>query len=305
VAYVRQPGTRGRPHLRKQPAVSAAEAREPRSKQAQAFLRSERNRKIALAVVLLIAIGVVAFFPVALVTDQPSFCPTCHGMKPFYDAWQTGGHKNLWCIDCHVEPGYPNRFAHKFVALQEVYDQLFTHATFPNYNADMPNSRCLRCHQDVPTKIAAVGQFSHQMHLGRGVQCATCHATVGHEVTFAALDSAGVLNANQVTAGNTFVGQQFQGAAGAHSVLPGHRPVPCSNCHDQANLQCSFCHTPPPSHFGADCKLCHNPSVPFQQFTHPPSGEHSYLSRPCAKCHPNGYTTVFCTCHNGHPPTGD
>jgi nitrate/TMAO reductase-like tetraheme cytochrome c subunit len=264
-----------------------------------------RNRRVAVALVVLVVVSVVAFFPIALYTDRPSFCTSCHGMQPFYDAWRDGAHKNLWCIDCHVDAGYPNRFAHKFVALKEVYDQLFTHATFPNYNADMPNSRCLRCHPDVPTKIAAVGQFSHQMHLSRGVQCATCHATVGHQVTFAALDAAGVLNTNQVTAGNTFVGQQFQGAPGKHSALPGHRPVPCSNCHDQASLQCSFCHTPPASHFGADCRLCHSPSVPFQQFTHPPSGEHSYRSRPCVKCHPNGYTTVFCTCHNGHPPKGD
>ena len=264
-----------------------------------------RNRRIVLVLVAVAVVGIVAFFPIALLTDQPSFCPSCHGMQPFYSAWQVGKHKGLWCIDCHVDAGYPNRFAHKFAALTEVYDQLFARATFPNYNADLPNSRCLRCHPDVPVRITAIGQFSHQMHLARGVKCATCHATVGHQVTFAALDSAGVLNANQVAPGTAFVGEQFAGAPGQHSALPGHRPVPCSNCHDQANLQCSFCHTPPASHFGADCRLCHNPSVPFAQFTHPPSGEHNYLSRPCVKCHPNGYSTVFCTCHGGHPPRGD
>jgi cytochrome c-type protein NapC len=262
-------------------------------------------RAVIWVVVIALVVGVVAFFPIALATDQPAFCPTCHGMQPFYDAWQTGAHKDIWCIDCHVDQGYPNRFLHKFAALSEVYHQLFTHATYPNYNADIPNARCLRCHPQVPTKIAAVGKFSHQMHLSRNVQCVTCHATTGHKVSYAALDAAGVLNANQVAPGTTFVGEQFAGAPGKHSVLAGHKPVPCSNCHDQANLQCSFCHTPPANHFGADCKTCHKPGIPFAQFTHPPSGEHNYRSRPCVKCHPNGYTTVFCTCHNGNPPRGD
>ena len=44
-------------------------------------------------------------------------------------------------------------------------------------------------------------------------------------------------------------------------------------------------------------------AVPFAQtrFSHP-QVHHGYQSRPCAKCHPNGYATSFCTCHNGNPP---
>jgi nitrate/TMAO reductase-like tetraheme cytochrome c subunit len=248
-------------------------------------------------------VGVIAFFPIALATDQPAFCASCHGMKPFYAAWQQGKHAQVSCIDCHVDAGYPARFTHKFVALKEVWDQFSSAPTFPNYNADIPDARCLRCHPDVASQPSA-GGFSHQLHLARGLACAKCHATTGHQVTYTALSDAGVLNNNQVTPGTTYVGQQLSSATGSPSVLPGHKPVVCSNCHDQANLACSFCHTPPPSHFGADCKLCHRPDVAFQNFTHPPSGEHSYTSRPCVKCHPNGYTTVFCTCHNGHPPKG-
>lgn len=266
---------------------------------------SRRNRMILWGVGIAVVASVVLFFPVALATDQPAFCASCHGMVPFCTAWQQGKHKDIWCIDCHVDQGYPKRFVHKFAALQEVYDQFFTSATYPNYNADVPDSRCLRCHPDVPTKVASVGQFSHAMHLNRGVTCAKCHADTGHHVTFAALQQAGVLNVANVPGGATYVGEEFVGAPGKHSALPGHKPVPCANCHDQANLQCSFCHTPPANHFGADCKSCHKPNVAFQNFSHPPSGEHGYLSRPCLSCHPNGFTTVFCTCHGGRPPQGN
>ena len=268
--------------------------------------RGGRNRTIMWIVALAVAVGLVAFVPVALLTDQPSFCPSCHGMQPFYAEWQTGKHKDIWCIDCHVNTGYPNRILHKFSALQEVYAQFTMHATYPGYNADVPDSRCLRCHNGVPTKVAAVGQFSHQLHLSRGVTCAKCHPDAGHRVTFASLDAAGVLNAANAPAGTTYVGQEFAGAPGVHSTLPGHRTVPCSNCHDMASLQCSFCHTPPGNHFGADCKLCHQPQVPFAQFTHPRiPAPHGIGRRTCVQCHPNGYTTYFCTCHGGNAPKGD
>jgi nitrate/TMAO reductase-like tetraheme cytochrome c subunit len=268
----------------------------------ESFARSERNRRIAWIVALVAIVGALAFFPMSAYTDRPAFCPSCHGMKPFYDAWQTSAHKDISCIECHVEPGYRNRTLHKFVALQEVYAEVFTHATYPNYNAEIPDSRCLRCHPDVPTKVPSAGKFSHHMHLDRGVGCAKCHATSGHKVTFAALYEAGVLNSANAPAGATYVGEELQGAPGKHRALRGHKPVPCANCHDQATLQCSFCHEPPTKHFGANCRQCHKPSVPFKTFMHPPSGEHRYTSQPCAKCHPNGYATVYCTCHKGNPP---
>lgn len=255
---------------------------------------------IVLAVIL--ALGAVAFFPVALATDRSVFCKSCHTMEPFYDAWTTGAHaQHAQCIDCHVDPGYPSRFMHKFVALREVWAQLLTHATFPSYNADVTEARCLRCHPDAQTKV--VGNFRHAEHTSRGIGCAKCHATTGHKVTFEALAAAGLLNKANAPSGATFVGQEFSDIIGSGSAYPGHRPVPCQNCHDQAKLQCSFCHTPPANHYGTDCRSCHsNAAVPFAQFNHPPSGEHSWRSRPCVKCHPNGYTTVYCTCHKGRPP---
>ena len=251
---------------------------------------------------IVLAIAIVSFFPIALATDQPTFCRSCHGMAPFYGAWRTGGHAgHATCIDCHVDAGYTARFAHKFVALQEVWAEFFTKATFPNYNADIPESRCLRCHPDA--KTAVVGKFQHSLHTSRGISCAKCHATTGHKVTFAALDAIRLLNKANAPADATFVGQEFAGVTGKGSAYPGHQAVACQNCHDQANLQCSFCHTPPAKHFGANCRQCHsNAAVPFKQFNHPPSGEHKWSSRPCVKCHPNGYDTVYCTCHKGRPP---
>lgn len=271
--------------------------------------RSERQvpgrRTMVRVLVIAVVVGLLAFLPAALLTDRPEFCKSCHGMVPFYDAWAQGTHKKVWCIDCHVDAGMQNRFLHKFAALSEVYAEVSTHATYPNYNADVPNARCLRCHRGIETKIVA--KFDHGLHLSKGMTCVKCHATVGHKVTFAALDAAGVLNTGNAPSGSSYIGQQPPSSTGKASVLSGHKSVICSNCHDMAHLQCSLCHTPPSGHFSASCKLCHKPTVAFRNtvFNHPPSGAHSYRSRPCVACHPSGYSTVFCTCHKGNPPTGD
>lgn len=266
---------------------------------------SRRRRQIVWVLAIVVLVGVLAFVPAGLLTDRPSFCKTCHGMVPFYDAWAQGPHKNTWCIDCHVDAGIPNRFLHKFAALSEVYAEVTTHATYPNYNADVPNARCLRCHEGVQKKV--VGKFDHRMHLSKGLTCAKCHAATGHKVTFTALDAAGVLNKDNAPAGASYIGQKLQVSTGSPSVLAGHAKVICSNCHDQANLQCSFCHTPPIGHFKASCKLCHKPTTAFKDtvFNHPSAGEHNYRSRPCVACHPSGGSRVFCTCHKGKPPSGD
>jgi hypothetical protein len=222
-------------------------------------------------------------------------------MQPFYDAWASGGHAaHAQCIDCHVDSGLPARLAHKFVALGEVVTQITTSPKFPNYNAEVADSRCLRCHPDAATKV--VGRFQHAIHVGRkGLSCVKCHAATGHKVTFAALQSANLLNTKNAPADQTYIGQSLA-SSGKGSVYPGHRPVPCQNCHDQANLQCSFCHDAPASHFGNDCKSCHkDASVPFRQFAHPAT-HHPYLSRPCVKCHPQDFSHVYCTCHKGRPP---
>jgi nitrate/TMAO reductase-like tetraheme cytochrome c subunit len=259
---------------------------------------SRRRIWITAVVVALAVIGIAAFFPVALYTDQSKFCKTCHTMQPFYQAWQTGDHFDVQCIQCHVDPGYQARFLHKVVALQEGWIQLVSHPKFPNYNADVTNARCLKCHKDLPKSIGSTSKFSHADHIKRNVRCAICHPTVGHKVTYDALRNAGILNQSQVATNATYVGQQYPGVKGKHSVLPRHRVVPCSNCHDMANQKCSACHKTPANHYAAECTICHDPQLPFTGWIHPNTkAPHGVERLACKQCHPTNYTTYYCTCH--------
>jgi nitrate/TMAO reductase-like tetraheme cytochrome c subunit len=289
--------------------------------------------KRARRVVIWSAVGVLALLALAgslVYTEQSYFCPTCHEMDPYYQGWTAGPHATkAGCVDCHVDAGILAHLAHKPIALKEVWDHFFATNRFPNFTVDVPNSRCVACHQTVPEKQGAL--FSHAKHATKAL-CKDCHSQTGHIVTLAALDAAGILKP----------GARAPVPGGATpSSAPGHKRVVCQDCHDQATMRCSACHqpphedrgecsnchrpgdtfvaihpagtdcgtsgchTPPASHFGNDCAACHKLGTPFAQatFSHPARvGDHSYRAFPCVKCHPAGYTTSYCSCHNGHPP---
>jgi hypothetical protein len=256
-------------------------------------------------------------------TEQSSFCPTCHEMGPYYQAWSSGHHVGrAQCVDCHIDAGFIAHIAHKPSEMKELWDHFFANNRFPNFTVDVPNSRCVRCHEKVPDKIGAL--FSHALHQTKAT-CKDCHSQTGHIVTLASLDAAGILKSNAST--QTVAGM-------TPSSIVGHKKVICQNCHDQARMRCSSCHQPPhedrgecsnchipgasfalshsadsncaachtapANHFGSDCKSCHTPGVPFKNatFAHPAT-QHDYRSIVCARCHPNGFATAYCSCHPG------
>jgi nitrate/TMAO reductase-like tetraheme cytochrome c subunit len=291
-----------------------------------------RRRRRVLVWMAIAAVALVAITGSLVYTERSSFCPACHEMRPYYEAWAAGGHsRSAQCVDCHVDSGVVAHLAHKPIALKEVWDHFFADNRFPNFSVDVPNSRCTGCHPNVPNKPGSL--FSHAVHVGR-VTCKDCHAQTGHVVSLASLQAEGVLRSNPTTT------PVSPGAT--PTSLPGHVTVICQDCHDLAKMKCSSCHqaphdnrgecsnchrpgsrfyalhpagtdcaachTPPANHFGPDCSGCHTPGTPFAQavFNHPTNtGDHTFRSFPCVKCHPNGLATAVCTCHGGSAPTGD
>jgi hypothetical protein len=253
-------------------------------------LREWIRKPIVLVGLGLVLVGVVGFFATAQATDAPSFCATCHEMQPYVTAWHVGQHhKSVGCVECHVDTGVA-RYTHKFVALIEVWDHFTKRPAFPmSPPFSVPDYRCQRCHP--VQKQLPKSRFSHTTH--KAVPCYKCHADTGHRVTSAALAAAGVLAAGT-------------GPTPAEAVIPvsaaGHKMVSCVQCHNLAVTPCSLCHQAPHGALGP-CDRCHKPGGGWV-FSHPPAGDHSYLSFPCVKCHPHGYQTASCTCHGGKPPTG-
>ena len=249
------------------------------------------RRLLLFSVTAILLIGALAV--TLQYTETPPFCRTCHEMEPYYQAWAKGRHTSVACVDCHIDPGIVAHGLHKFVALRELRDHFTTSPVFPGQTVDMPNSRCVRCHPIVSNNSAS--RFDHALHARQG-QCVVCHATTGHDVTLDALRAAGVLSPSaSVLATSSPVGRGVP--------LPGHMTVDCQRCHDMTKTRCSTCHRTTRHEPRGECSDCHRPATAWT-FVHPAS-RHDYRSLTCAKCHPNGYRTYFCTCHGTNTPKGD
>ena len=218
------------------------------------------------------AVALVLLTASLVYTEQSSFCPACHEMGPYYQAWTAGPHYgHAGCVDCHVDAGILAHLAHKPYALKEVWDHFFATNTFPNFTVSVPNSRCIRCHATVPNKAGSL--FSHALHVNRA-RCQDCHAQTGHIVSLASLAAASVLKSDFTTPSIVVSGSAAP--TGTPSSIPGHIKVICQDCHDQAQMRCSSCHQPPHENRG-ECSNCHKPG-PVWIATHPAGTN-------CAQCH--------------------
>jgi len=257
----------------------------------------DRNpRALGVIAAVVIAGLSLAFVGTALATDRPQFCPSCHEMRPYFDAWESGPHSDAWCIDCHVEPGMQARFAHKFVALKEVYSHVIGDTTFPRAATPaVPDERCLNCHEDMPDQIDG---FPHAAHAEKG-RCAQCHYRTGHDVSDRTLQAAGIFNPTvkvQRLSGRTAT----VGAGSAN--LDGHRPVGCSECHNMQTTACGSCHKPTeakhPTIGTQACTTCHPPTGASWEFIHPEA------DKDCARCHEAPAKHRSGPCEECHKRTG-
>lgn len=256
---------------------------------------------VAAALIVLGAAG--AAVPAFKATEKPIFCVTCHEMQPYYDAWKVGAHKDVDCVECHVDPGTVNHLKHKAVATKELVDHFTTKPTFPRGDASVPDARCLVCHTDI---LSSTGpKFSHKHHAGTA-PCVQCHGDAGHQVSLDALKKAGVLDANSIltstTSTTTAMAIRLTSAGSSEatslSVVPTsalHVAIPqCTQCHDLDKQACATCHKPThepmPSTNG--CSTCHRPGVTWT-FSHP-------ADPACVTCHaaPAGHFPGACAaCH--------
>jgi nitrate/TMAO reductase-like tetraheme cytochrome c subunit len=153
-------------------------------------------------VVLGVVAGAVAFGGVAVpLTNQPTFCASCHTIAPSYDSWVTSSHKEVTCVACHVRPTVEGWIQDKAInGTKDVAIHLFGTPTDPhNLKASVDSGVCLGCHRnilrvsevaprDLPAPVKDVGLvMSHRKHMEafearhQGEGCTTCHAGVVHD----------------------------------------------------------------------------------------------------------------------------
>lgn len=226
----------------------------------------------ALAVGL-IALGALAFGSWA--TGTPSYCGSCHEMRPEFYTWQVSDHKNAGCVQCHMEPGATGVkavVAGRSNQLREVYKHLTGTYYLPIEVAKpVSNEACLQCHP-LQWEQQASGdlKFPHSNHKAAGIACVQCHAGVAH----------GKLAERQQTIDGVFAA--WNDSKGRSNMVRPFRIIgmkDCIDCHSERDVPttCETCHTKlikPESHQAAN----------FVQ-----GGEHGRLAAAditsCNKCH--------------------
>lgn len=139
-------------------------------------------------IILLIIIFVSCSGGFIVVSEQTSFCNSCHIMNPYYASWQSSGHSEVNCLECHVQPGFAGIVRAKLNGLAQAVD-CFLDRVSPKPSAMVEDASCLRedCHSkesllaEPVTDVENKYKFSHQGHIDANVSglpllCTTCHS---------------------------------------------------------------------------------------------------------------------------------
>ena len=107
--------------------------------------------KIAVVLIVLAVLGVVAAAIAIPSTNAPTFCASCHTIKPSYDTWSASTHKNVTCVACHVRPTFEGFVQDKVLkGTHDVWVTLFGTPKKPDeLHAKVHSELCLACHQNM------------------------------------------------------------------------------------------------------------------------------------------------------------
>jgi len=145
-----------------------------------------RGMRIAsFGVALALALGIVFVVFAAQMSSTPTFCGSCHIMKPYYESWKRSKHGRIACVECHIAPGITSEIRKKYEALSMVV-KYFTGTYGTNPWAEVDDAACLRCHERRLLEGKEVFHrvvFDHTPHLtesrrGLKLRCTSCHSQI-------------------------------------------------------------------------------------------------------------------------------
>jgi hypothetical protein len=193
---------------------------------------------------------------------------------------------------------------------------------------------CSRCHDMAATKCVSC-HAPNAKHQGRPTDCTICHRT-GAKFVFTHPASKECSSCHTPKSTHTWSGacsschhnpgvnwafahpSSSAECTSCHARPSGHSAGACQTCHKKtgkswafahpgSSSDCASCHTAPAGHSSGQCSTCHHKTGVSFSFQHPSThAPHGIGGRACNACHPNGYTTYYCTCHNSASgPRGD
>jgi nitrate/TMAO reductase-like tetraheme cytochrome c subunit len=127
---------------------------------------------VAVGLASIIAVPVGLVWGGRVLEHSPSFCASCHEMRPSYDGWMASGAAKYHpdCIVCHGGEGIPGVLESELRGVRMIGMHFFGKRNQDQaIRAKMPEAFCLKCHAS--EKVLA----SHSMLRVEGRTCADCH----------------------------------------------------------------------------------------------------------------------------------
>ena len=240
-------------------------------------------------------------------SSSPTFCSSCHIMRPYVEAWKASKHNAVACVQCHYPPGFRDTLWVKYQAVTQVVKwatQTYSSKPF----AVVEDSSCLRsgCHS--PSRLEGKGtitftrgvMFHHRPHVdpvktGQPLRCTSCHSQIVVERHFEVNESTcflchfkGARTGRELTpiAGCTGCHQPPKGDILLDSIRFNHeemarRGVGCQKCH--LNVVEGEGEAP-----RERCLTCHNQPEKLQRYAATPFIHDAHVAGhniECARCH--------------------
>jgi cytochrome c nitrite reductase small subunit len=130
----------------------------------------------------------ILFMALYFPTSEPSFCGTCHLVKPYVTSWRESPHKTVKCLFCHEPRGFFGKFHSKSRGLNYVYQQATNQYTALD-RAVIFELNCIACHlgdnKQHPNAIKLTNKsVNHYQIIMKKTSCLKCHAETGHKNRF-------------------------------------------------------------------------------------------------------------------------
>jgi nitrate/TMAO reductase-like tetraheme cytochrome c subunit len=136
-----------------------------------------------LLIIAVVAIGLyLLFMGVYLPTSEPSFCTSCHEIKPYMNSWRNSAHNNVKCLYCHEFRGFVGKLHSKTRGLNYLYQQWTGQYTILT-KGQIFEHNCIACHLgdywNYPnTKKLDMRHFGY---IKQNKSCSLCHREPGHK----------------------------------------------------------------------------------------------------------------------------
>jgi len=256
-------------------------------------------RVTGFTVALLLAFALIFTFTSVQVTSTPSFCGSCHIMKPYYDSWKHSSHGKIACVECHIAPGVGAEIRKKYEALSMVASY-FTGTYGTNPWTEVEDAACLRCHERrllAGKELIGDVMFDHSTHLsemrrGKTLRCTSCHSQIVQGSHIAVTTSTCILchfKGAQEEVGTTRC--QLCHSVPTKTYTVGTVRFDHSDV-NRFGMECRWCHAKPAGSTGEvpveRCVTCHNQTARIEKYGQTELLHRKHVSEhkvDCMDCH--------------------